>query len=58
MTPSESVVSDKDWMEDDSVRCKILEDISSHIVNSHVDLATTFKQPEDRADEGTVYDYA
>ena len=57
-TPSESVVSGEDWMEDDSVRCKILEDISSHIVNSHVDLATTFKQPEDRAREGTVYDYA
>ena len=45
-------------MEDDSVRCNILEDISSHIVNSHVDLATTFKQPKDRAGEGTVYDYA
>ena len=45
-------------MVDDSVRCKILEDISSHIVNSHVDLATTFKQPEDRAGEGTAYDYA
>ena len=57
-TPSESVVSGEDWMEDDSVRCKILEDISSHIVNSHVDLATTFKQPKDRAGEGTVYDYA
>ena len=57
-TPSESVVSGEDWMEDDSVRCKILEDISSHIVNSRVDLATTFKQPEDRAGEGTVYDYA
>ena len=57
-TPSESVVSGEDWMEDDSVRCKILEDISSHIVNSHVDLTTTFKQPEDRTGEGTVYDYA
>ena len=45
-------------MEDDSVRYKILEDISSYIVNSHVDLATTFKQPEDRSGEGTVYDYA
>ena len=32
--------------------------MSSHIVNSHVDLANTFKQPEDRAGEGTVYDYA
>ena len=37
---------------------KILEDISSHIVNTHIDLTTAFEQPQDKAGAGTVYDYA
>ena len=57
-TPSEAIVSREVWMEDDNVRRKILEDISSHIVDTHIDLTTAFKQPQDKAGAGTVYDYA
>ena len=57
-TPSEAIVSRKVWMEDDNVRRKILEDISSHIVDTHIDLTTAFKQPQDKTGAGTVYDYA
>ena len=57
-TSSEAIVSREVWMEDDNVRRKILEDISSHIVNTHIDLTTAFKQPQDKAGAGTVYDYA
>ena len=57
-TPSEAIVSSEVWMEDDNVRRNILEDISSHIVNTHIDLTTAFKQPQDKTGAGTVYDYA
>lgn len=61
--PSPSLVSHDVWMSDDAERRKILEDISTSIVNMHVDLSTTFKtaSPQDSAShdqDGTVYDYA
>lgn len=56
--PSSAIVSHDAWMEDDSVRSKILRDISAHVVKTHVDLATIFKQPSTSVETGTVYDYA
>ena len=55
--PSEAIASREVWMEDDNVRRKILEDISSHIVDTHIDLTTAFKRPQDKAGASTVYDY-
>lgn len=55
--PSSSIISQDVWMEDDEERKRILHDISSAIVDLHVDLATVFKSDE-RAQEGTAYDYA
>ena len=34
------------WMEDDSIRKSILQEISEHIVNQHIDLAAEFKDPK------------
>lgn len=41
--PLSSIVSHEVWMEDDAVRADILNNISRHIVNEYVDLATEFK---------------
>ena len=54
--PSSDIVPHDIWMEDDNVRRQVLEEISQHIVNTHIDLALTFKQPS--SIQGTVYDYA
>ena len=55
--PSHSSVPQEIWMEDDDCRKKILEDIATHIISEHVDLATAFLEPDsDRC--GTAYDYA
>lgn len=58
--PSAEIVSSEVWMEDDSVRCNIIEDIASHIVDTHVDLSTEFKptSSQNAGSVGTVYDYA
>jgi L1 cell adhesion molecule like protein len=55
--PSSDVVSQGIWMEDDSVRKKLLDDIATFIVHTHVDLATTFKVAE-TSGSSTVYSYA
>ena len=43
--PSHSSVPQEIWMEDDDCMKKILEDIATHIISEHVDLATTFADP-------------
>ena len=43
--PLSSVLSHDLWIQDDEVRRKILNDIASHVVNQHVDLAIVFKDP-------------
>lgn len=55
--PSTDIVNHNIWMEDDATRKEVLQDISSHVVDTHVDLSTTFKHP-DAASKGTAYDYA
>ena len=40
--PSSTIVSHDIWMEEDSVRRKVLLDISNHVVSEHVSLATSF----------------
>lgn len=54
--PSSAIISHDIWMEDDSVRRKVLEDVSSYVVNQHVDLSTSFKTL-DSSTNGTAYDY-
>lgn len=43
--PLSSIISHDVWLEDDAVREKILNDVSRHIVDQYVDLATEFKAP-------------
>lgn len=61
-SPSSSMISPSVWMEDDAVRRDILEDISTHIVEEHVDLETVFKPSKPSSSESTakstVYNYA
>ena len=53
-----SVLSHDLWIQDDEVRREILNDIASHVVNQHVDLAIVFKDPSSKETPGTAYDYA
>ena len=55
--PSSTIVSHDIWMEEDSVRRKVLLDISNHVVSEHVSLATAFSHCSAQG-EGTTYDYA
>lgn len=62
-TPDQVIVPEYTCLEDDSARAVILQKISQHVVNEHVDLATVFKDShlsamsEDEEAASTVYDY-
>ena len=61
--PPDSVISHDMWMEDDSKRKSVLTEISSSLVNKHVDLEAEFHSSDEassghsNSSGGTVYDY-
>jgi len=61
--PDHCIVPEDVWMEDDSMRAAILQDISCHIVNEYIDLDIVFKGLSEAgaktaaSDNGTVYHY-
>lgn len=56
--PSPCIVSQDVWMEDDTVRRRILTEISTSIIDQHVDLETAFHSGSPSTQTtGTVYNY-
>jgi L1 cell adhesion molecule like protein len=58
--PLESIVPHDIWMEDDTVRWTLLQNIAKHVVEKYVDLSTEFKDPafQPDASTGTVLEYS
>ena len=54
--PNPSIINANVWMENDSYRREKLLEITSYVIEKHVDLATEFSESERL--KGSVYTYA